>query len=281
MIVFEEPSAITAWVLDARREREAVGLVPTMGALHAGHLSLVQKAKHECDVVVTTIFVNPTQFGPQEDFSRYPRPLHNDLALLESAGVDAVFIPDRDAMYPRGFQTSVHASEVSKEWEGAVRPTHFQGVMTVVLKLFNLIPATQAYFGQKDLQQFAVIERMTLDLNVPVRPIRCPIVREPDGLAMSSRNVYLSPQEREQAACLYRAIQRSENAVRAGETDADKLTALAKDVIVQAQPSAIDYVAVVDAHSMQSVTTVGDGSALILAARFGNTRLLDNTVFHL
>ena len=195
-----------AVVRELQHAGKSVGLVPTMGALHQGHLSLVRRAKSDCDVAVATIFVNPTQFAPHEDFSRYPRTLESDLAALAAAKCDLVFVPSREEMYPPAASTFVEPPQVAQPLEGVFRPGHFRGVATVVLKLFNIIPADKAYFGQKDFQQALVIQRMVADLNVPVQVVVCPIIREPDGLAMSSRNRYLSPSERQQGLALSRAL---------------------------------------------------------------------------
>lgn len=279
MIVFDEPSTAYSWTKDQLREMQTIGLAPTMGALHAGHVSLVERARQECDVVIATIFVNPTQFGPQEDFARYPRTLERDLQMLEAAGVHAVFTPSVEGLYPRGYKTFVEVEDLSSVWEGAIRPTHFRGVTTVVLKLFNIIPATHAYFGRKDLQQCEVIERMTRDLHLATRIVRCPIVREHDGLAMSSRNAYLSADERARARCLYEAIQTAERLVKQGERNSDKVLASVRQALAAGTPDAVDYAAIVDAESLETTPRIDSGNALILAARFGKTRLIDNALF--
>ena len=216
---------------------EPVGLVPTMGYLHEGHLSLVRLARSECASVVVTIFVNPTQFGPKEDLGAYPRDLPRDLALLEGEGVDLVWMPPADEMYPPGFQTWVTVEEVTLPLEGSLRPGHFRGVATVVAKLFNAVQPDKAYFGQKDAQQAVVIRQMARDLNFNLEVVVCPIVREPDGLAMSSRNTYLNPDERRAATVLYRALTAARQAFEAGEVDADCLRQVMLDVI-QAEPLA-------------------------------------------
>lgn len=253
-----------------------VGLVPTMGYLHEGHLSLVRRARAENDHVVTTIFVNPMQFGPSEDLARYPRDLPRDLALLESEKVDLVFAPDVAAMYPPGFGTFVDAGPIATPLEGAVRPGHFRGVATVVCKLFNITTPHRAYFGQKDAQQTLVIRRMTLDLNLPVEIVVCPIVREPDGLAMSSRNVYLNPEERRAATVLFRALQAAQERFLAGERNGDALRA-AMRAVIDAEPLARpDYVSVADLDDLHELEEVTTRALASLAVRIGTTRLIDN-----
>lgn len=253
-----------------------VGLVPTMGYLHEGHLSLVRRARAENDNVITTIFVNPTQFSPAEDLARYPRDLPRDLALLEAEKVDLVFAPDVAEMYPPGFGTFVDAGPIAAPLEGAARPGHFRGVATVVCKLFNITTPHRAYFGQKDAQQTLVIRRMTLDLNLPVEIVVCPIVREPDGLAMSSRNVYLNPEERRAATVLFRALQAAQDRFRAGERNGDALRA-AMRAVIDAEPLArADYVSVADLDDLHELEEVTNRALASLAVRIGTTRLIDN-----
>jgi pantoate--beta-alanine ligase len=254
------------------------GLVPTMGALHAGHLSLVERAKSECKYVGASIFVNPAQFGPAEDFSAYPRPLQRDLELLEKGGVDLVWVPTPEEMYPARFQSWVTVEEVSRPLEGKSRPGHFRGVATVVAKLFNAFTPDIAYFGQKDAQQLAVIRRMVRDLNFPVKIIGCPTVRESDGLAMSSRNTYLGQEEREAAAVLFRALSAAKALHTAGELNGDKLRAEMRRVL-QTEPLAVpEYVSLADPETMNELEKI-DGSALLsMAVRIGKTRLIDNLI---
>ncbi|MBI5669401.1 MAG: pantoate--beta-alanine ligase [Chloroflexi bacterium] len=268
--------------IEALREARAaltgrVGLVPTMGALHAGHLSLVEQARAECDAVMVSIFVNPTQFGPNEDLSRYPRDLAHDLSLLERAGVDVVFTPTPELMYPPDFQTWVEVAEVSKGLEGERRPGHFRGVATVVAKLFNLFQPHAAYFGQKDAQQVVVIKRMVLDLNFPLEIIVCPTQREADGLALSSRNVYLNADQRRAAAVLSRALLAAGAAYEGGERHPEKLRA-AMLAVLQAEPLAQpEYVSAADARTLQELTLPGETPVLLsMAVRVGTTRLIDN-----
>ena len=267
-------------IAEARAVRRALpgtwGFVPTMGYLHEGHLSLVRRARAENDRVAVSIFVNPTQFGPHEDYARYPRDLERDLRLLEPLGVDLVFVPSVEEMYPPGFQTWVIVEEVSRPLEGASRPGHFRGVTTVVAKLFNILQPDRAYFGQKDAQQTVVIRRMVQDLNIPVEIVICPTVREPDGLAMSSRNTYLNPEERRAATVLFRALQAAKARYEAGERDAEGLREAMRGVI-RAEPLArIDYVSVADPETLQELERVEGPALLSLAVYIGTTRLIDN-----
>jgi pantoate--beta-alanine ligase len=276
MIVLSTIAELAAQLPRLLASGKTVGLVPTMGALHAGHLSLVEQARRECDMVVATIFVNPTQFGPHEDLSRYPRPLEQDLAQLQNAGADLVFTPTAAEMYPPGSSTQVDVGPISQPLEGQFRPTHFAGVATVVLKLFHLIPADRAYFGSKDFQQLLVIERMVADLNVPITICRCPTVRDTDGLALSSRNAYLQPAEREQARSLFRALQVAQAMVAAGETSAEVILSRQRTILTEAGLSQFDYVALVDPTNLQPLSTITGPALSALAVRVGNTRLIDN-----
>lgn len=263
-------------VRDARRAGRSVGLVPTMGALHAGHLSLVRRSVSCCGLTVVTVFVNPTQFGPSEDFARYPRTLEADLALLAEAQADLVFAPTIDQIYRPGFSTYVEPPEVAQPLEGRCRPGHFRGVATIVLKLFNLVPADVAYFGQKDFQQTRVIETMVEDLDVPIRIEVCPTVREPDGLAMSSRNCYLSPAERQQALAVSRSLACVAQLYRDGVRDAAALRTEMEKVLAAAAIARIDYAAVVDPRRLLDVSLADDSSMALVAAYVGGTRLIDN-----
>lgn len=259
-----------------------VGLVPTMGALHEGHLSLVDYARAENDHVVATIFVNPTQFSPTEDLSAYPRDLDGDLAKLAKAGVDAVFFPTPTLMYPEGFQTYVLVEAVSQGLEGAHRPEHFRGVATVVGKLFNLVQPTIAYFGQKDAQQVVVIRRMVADLNFPLEIAICPIVREPDGLAMSSRNVYLSPEERKHASIINHALSLVGEAYAQGERNPDQLRALIQSTLETIPKAKVDYISVARAGDLREVDAPTDDPLLVsLTVKIGKPRLLDNCLLPL
>jgi pantoate--beta-alanine ligase len=258
-----------------------VGLVPTMGYLHAGHLSLVEQARNECDLVVVSIFVNPTQFGPTEDLSRYPRDEARDLQFLESAGVDWVFLPTAEEIYPSGFQTYVEVREVTTVLEGAARPGHFAGVATVVAKLFNLVQPGVAYFGQKDAQQIVVIRRMVRDLNFPVDLVVGMTIREPDGLALSSRNVYLDPAERQAALVLSRALRAAHDLWDAGERDGERLRAAMRAVLAAEPLAQPDYVSIADLDTLAELEAIApdQGALASLAVRIGRgTRLIDNHI---
>lgn len=254
-----------------------VGLVPTMGYLHEGHLSLVQAAKKECASVVVSIFVNPTQFGPSEDLEAYPRDLPRDLSLLEKEGVDLVWMPTTEVMYPKRFQTWVTVEEVTQPLEGKMRPGHFRGVATVVTKLFTAVQPQKAYFGQKDAQQAVVIRQLVRDLNIPLDVVVCPIVREPDGLAMSSRNAYLNPAERQAATILYRGLTAAESAFREGLRDADSLRRIVTEKI-NAEPLAhLQYVSCAHPETLKELEGAIEEKALLsLAVYVGKTRLIDN-----
>ena len=260
----------------ARAAGRTVGLVPTMGYLHDGHVSLMSRARTECGLVVVSIFVNPLQFGAGEDLSSYPRDLPSDTAAAAAAGVDVLFVPDLTEMYPRPAATSVVVPELAATMEGAARPTHFAGVATVVAKLFNIAGPCRAYFGQKDFQQLTIVERLVADLSFPVEVVGCPIVREPDGLALSSRNVYLGVDERRAAPVLHRALQAGVAAIVAGERDAAAVRDL-MERIVAAEPLAdLDYVAVVDAVDLAPLAVLAGEVRLLVAAKLGRPRLLDN-----
>lgn len=252
------------------------GFVPTMGYLHEGHLSLIRRARVENDHVAVSIFVNPTQFGPHEDYNRYPRDLERDLRLLEPLQVDLVFVPSVEEMYPPGFQTWVIVEELSRPLEGASRPGHFRGVATVVAKLFNIVQPDRAYFGQKDAQQAVVIRRMVRDLNFPVEIVVCPTVREPDGLALSSRNTYLNPQERQAATVLFRALQAAKARYEAGERDGERLREAMREVLRGEPLARVDYVSVADPETLEELSRVEGPALLSLAVYIGNTRLIDN-----
>ena len=253
-----------------------VGLVPTMGALHEGHLSLISRARAECDNVGVSIFVNPAQFGPGEDLNRYPRDLEGDRELLAPLGVDLLWAPSPDIVYPPGFQSWISVDGVSRGLEGERRPGHFRGVATVVAKLFNLFAPHRAYFGQKDAQQLAVIRRMVLDLNFPIDIVACPTVRAADGLALSSRNSYLTPLERPAATVLFRALSAAQGAFEAGERNAGRLR-LAVRAILNAEPLAhIDYISAADPETLAELEHIETGVLLSLAVRIGKVRLIDN-----
>jgi pantoate--beta-alanine ligase len=265
-------------VAAARRAGRTVGFVPTMGFLHEGHLSLVSAARRETDFVAVSIFVNPTQFGPNEDYARYPRNEAADLEMCASAGVDLVFIPDVDAMYPAGEITTVHVDELTTTLCGPCRPGHFDGVTTVVTKLFNIVQPDRAYFGKKDYQQFVVLRRMARDLDMPIDVIGCPLVREPDGLAMSSRNALLTPDDRRRARSLHQALCAARDAIATGERNAVALVTAMHRVLERAAPEHIDYVSVADPDTLQGVPRIDGPVLLALAVRIGDTRLIDNMV---
>ncbi len=264
-----------------KRQGESIALVPTMGALHEAHLKLVRRARSEASVVIVSIFVNPTQFGPKEDLDRYPRTLEADLRKLEALDVDYVFIPSAKQMYPEGFQTEVSLKYLPKHLCGLSRPTHFAGVATVVLKLFNICMPDTAVFGLKDYQQYRIIQQMIADLNLPIRIVGVPTVREEDGLAESSRNTYLSPEERKKAVAIAQALQRIEDAiVKHGKRDAGELIELGIRVIEDAG-GRVDYVAVADPDTLDDLQQVQKRTLLAAAAFFGNTRLIDNRMVDL
>ncbi len=260
----------------ARTAGRRVGFVPTMGFLHDGHASLMRAARVECDVVVTSIFVNPLQFGPSEDLDAYPRDLTGDTALAEANGVDVVFAPSTAEVYPEAILTTVSVREVSAPLEGRTRPTHFDGVATVVAKLFSIVGPCSAYFGEKDFQQLAVVRRLVADLSIPVEVVGCPTVREPDGLAMSSRNAYLTPEERAAAPVVHRALLAGLAAIERGATDPAVVQAAMTHVLAAEPLAELDYAEVVDAASFQVPDPLHGTLRLLVAARFGRARLIDN-----
>lgn len=264
------------FVLAAKRSGKKVGVVPTMGALHQGHLSLVRAAAAECDVTIVTVFVNPTQFGPHEDFEQYPRDLDKDLSLLAEYGVTMVFAPAADEIYGSNHSTYVDPPKVAEPLEGELRPGHFRGVTTIVLKLFQIIPADVAFFGQKDYQQTRVIKDMATDLDLPISIQVCPTMRESDGLALSSRNAYLSDDERAQAIALSQALKLAVQSFRGGCTSAEQIRAAMCDCLSESGIHQIDYVALVDGNTLLPVETVSAGTMALIAAYSGPTRLIDN-----
>lgn len=259
-----------------RAAGQKIGVVPTMGALHAGHLSLVKAARAECDRVIATIFVNPTQFAPTEDLAKYPRTLGEDLEMLAAEQVDAVLVPTEEEIYPPGFSTYVDPPTVARGWEGAARPTHFRGVATVVLKLLNMTRADICYLGQKDFQQVAVVRKMVIDLNVPCEIRMCPTVRDPDGLAMSSRNRYLSPSERAIGLSISRTLFAAERMIREGERDGTKLSAWMHEQLREAGVSQVDYALAASPETLEPLREFTLPVVLLVAAKVGTTRLLDN-----
>jgi pantoate--beta-alanine ligase len=274
MIITTTADATRAMLRSASTKR--VGFVPTMGALHEGHASLIRQARAECDCVVVSIFVNPTQFGPHEDLQRYPRPFEADVQMCEREGVDLLFHPSVDIMYPPGFQTFVEVGALQQVLDGASRPGHFRGVATVVLKLFNIVQPQVAYFGQKDAQQVRILQQMVRDLHVPIEIRVCPIARAADGLALSSRNVYLDAAQRQNATVLFRALEAIRVRIDAGERDADALIQGARGMIDATPGARIDYVAVVDYDSLQPLQRLQGNVLFAIAVYFGTTRLIDN-----
>lgn len=274
--VHETQSACRA----ARREGKRVAFVPTMGALHEGHLSLVRAARAQSDFVVVSIFVNPLQFGPNEDFSKYPRMLSEDCAKLAAENVDLVFAPTKDDMYPPNANTTVEVHGLSERLDGRSRPGHFKGVTTVVAKLFEIVRPELAFFGQKDAAQVAIIRKMVSDLNMDIEIVVEPTMREKDGLAMSSRNAYLHPDQRKQALVLHRALMRVQTAVDMGEVDSAKLAAIGKEVMAEEHGAKLDYFEIVDTNTLEPVNSVAKGALVAVAAWVGTTRLIDNVVVH-
>ena len=281
MNIIRHPSDMQHWALEQRRAGVRVGFVPTMGYLHEGHLSLVKRARAHADVVVVSIFVNPTQFGPNEDFAKYPRDWGRDERLCREGGVDVLFAPPAEEIYAHDASISIQEARLSTGLCGASRPGHFAGVCTVVAKLFNLVQPTCAVFGEKDAQQLRVIRRMVRDLDFPVTIVPGPIVREADGLAMSSRNARLTPEERAQALCLRRALDAVEKEFAEGERDADALRKLAQKIIGQAPLARVDYVELVDDETLDPVILVERNALCAIAVHFPSARLIDNTVLRL
>ena len=282
MQVIKQIEQLKQVVRDAKRQGKTVGLVPTMGYLHEGHLTLMRRARQEQGLVIATLFVNPLQFGPQEDYADYPRDLARDCELAESTGIDVLFAPAVDEMYPAGngkTLTFVDVEKITASLCGASRPGHFRGVATVVTKLFNIAEADVAYFGQKDAQQVAVIRRMAEDLNMNVKIIAVPIVRESDGLAMSSRNKYLDSKQRQAALVLSRSLERAAALLATGERDSSLIVSTVRDLISQEPLAEIDYVSLVDPLTMEALDRVESRALLALAVKFGKTRLIDNMLW--
>jgi pantoate--beta-alanine ligase len=274
--IFATIEEVRAACRAAKREGKRLGLVPTMGALHDGHLSLVRAARASCDVVAASIFVNPAQFGPNEDLAKYPRSFERDCAQLEKEKVDLLFAPAVEEVYPPGAVTWVTVEELSEKLDGRSRPGHFRGVTTVVAKLFHIIEPDAAFFGQKDAAQVAIVRRMARDLNLPVEIVVCPIVREADGLAMSSRNAYLDPRQRMQALVLHRSLMRAQSLFDQGERNAAKLIAAAREEFAAENLARLDYFEIVNPDTLDPVEDVSDGALVAVAAGIGTTRLIDN-----
>ena len=271
-------SEMKALTREARSQGKSVGLVPTMGALHKGHISLIRQAKQQCDVVVASVFVNPTQFGRGEDYEQYPRDLDKDFSLLNSYNIDTVFAPSAEEMYPEGFQTFVEPGHLGEIYEGASRPGHFRGVATVVTKLFNIVQPDMAYFGQKDFQQAVVTRRLVEDLNLSVRLVICPIVRDEDGLAISSRNAYLKPAQRKAALVLSQSLRRAEELVHSGESNARKILEEMRWVLRGESRVNVDYLAIVNPASFKPVSRVTGGMIALASVRIDQVRLIDNVI---
>ena len=276
MKVIHEIAEMQAASREARVEDLAIGFVPTMGALHEGHLSLVRRARQYSSLVVVSIFVNPLQFGPGEDFTRYPRTLQSDCALLETEGVDIVFAPSAEQMYPAAATTVVHVQGLSDRLDGRSRPGHFLGVSTVVAKLFHIVQPDFAVFGQKDAAQVAVLRQMVRDLNIPVEMIVAPIARDADGLALSSRNAYLTAEERRQALVLHRALLAIEALANSGETDSERLRTAALAILAAEPAAQLDYLEIINPDTLEAVATIAHGALAAVAATIGKTRLIDN-----
>jgi len=278
MKILKVPQDMHAACARLKREARRIGFVPTMGALHEGHLSLVRAARAQSDVVAASIFVNPLQFGPTEDLGKYPRQFERDREMLESEGCDLLFAPDANDMYPPGATTIVEVAGISDRLDGRSRPGHFRGVTTVVSKLFHIVEPDAAFFGQKDAAQVAIIRKMVADQNFPVRIVVCPIVREKDGLAMSSRNAYLDPQQRKQALVLHRSLTRVQTLAEAGERHAAKLVAAGKAAITEEPGAKLDYFEVVNPDTLEPLSDVSSGALIAVAAWVGTTRLIDNVL---
>lgn len=277
MQVFYKPNEVKEFISSLKREGKTIGFVPTMGYLHEGHLSLVRCSKRDNDITVVSIFVNPTQFGKNEDYDRYPRDLQRDLNLLQREGVDIVLAPSVEDMYPKGYSTYVEETELSKLWEGTFRPGHFRGVCTVVTKLFNIVKPDKAYFGEKDYQQLKIIQKMVKDLNMDIEVIGCPIVRDSEGLAMSSRNVYLSPEERKQATAIYKSFKLAQKLVEEGLKEPRKLEEEIKKFLASFPLiKKIDYVAVVNPNTLEPAEEIKGGERILVAVRMPSARLIDN-----
>ena len=277
MKIFDTVDAMRQVVAEARQAGKTVGFMPTLGGMHAGHFSLIEAARAECDVVVVSIFLNPTQFAPTEDLAAYPSTPEADHAACEARGVDAIFTPSVEIMYPEGAATEALVPALAKNLCGTNRPTHFAGVCTIVSKLFNIVPAHKAYFGAKDYQQAAIIRRMVMDLNVDIEIVVCPTVREVDGLAMSSRNAYLSAAERQQAPTLYRALQQGREMILAGERDSAVVLSAMRNLLADGAPDGdIDYIQIVDPDTLDDVATCDPPVQVAVAVRFGGARLIDN-----
>lgn len=273
MDVCKDINCVRAFIKNIKQQFKTVGFVPTMGYLHEGHMSLVKASKKMCDITVVSIFVNPKQFGPKEDYSKYPRNLERDLGLLEEAKVDMVFMPDIDTIYPEDFSTTINIGPLANVLEGAFRPGHFDGVCTVVTKLFNIVKPDKAFFGEKDYQQLKIIQKLVKDLNLDIEIIPIPTKREEDGLAMSSRNTYLNQDERRRASSIYRFLLKAKESFEGGIKDTDKIIEYAKAAL---DVDAVDYIKIVDKETLEEKTTPSKYDRILIAVRIGSTRLIDN-----
>lgn len=278
MKIFTSPKEMQTFVKQAKADGKSVGLVPTMGAFHEGHLSLMRRARTENDIVITSIFVNPTQFGPKEDYDAYPRDLENDSKMAEEIGVDIIFAPTVRDMYPQGYATFVNVERITEKMCGTSRPGHFRGVATVVAKLFNIIPAHKAYFGQKDAQQCVVIRQMAKDLNFDIEIVVLPTVRESDGLAMSSRNKYLNDEERKSALVLFKSLSIAKELIKSGEINSEKIKQKMLDIINEEPLARVDYISIVDAETLEDLDIIKENTLIALAVFIGKTRLIDNII---
>ena len=276
MKLVESPQAMQRICEDLRSAGETIGLVPTMGAFHEGHLSLMRAARESCSQVVVSLFVNPTQFGPGEDLEKYPRTFQQDSTLAEQIGVDFMFAPSDEAMYPQGYATYVSVERITEVLCGTARPTHFRGVTTIVAKLFNVVRPHKAFFGQKDAQQTVVIRKMVEDLNMGIEVVEMPIVREPDGLAMSSRNQYLTPEERKEAVVLHKSLEEARRMIESGERDAGLILKAVRQIIETAPHAEIDYIAAVNGSTLEDLNELEREVIIALAVRIGSARLIDN-----
>jgi len=273
MDVCKDIDCVRVFIKSIKQQFKTIGFVPTMGYLHEGHMSLVKASKNMCDITVVSIFVNPKQFGPKEDYSKYPRNLERDLKLLEEAKIDMVFIPDVDTIYPEGFSTTINIGPLADILEGTFRPGHFDGVCTVVTKLFNIVKPDKAFFGEKDYQQLEIIQKLVKDLNLDIEIVPIPTKREEDGLAMSSRNAYLNQEERRRASSIYRFLLKAKEAFEKGIKDTDKIIEHAKAVL---DVDVIDYIKIVDKETLEEKTTPSKYDRILIAVRIGSTRLIDN-----
>jgi pantoate--beta-alanine ligase len=278
MVFISKIEEIKLFIKGQKKRNKTIGFVPTMGFLHEGHCSLIKRSKDENDITIVSIFVNPTQFGPNEDFEKYPRDMEKDKYILEKSGVDVVFIPNTEEMYPLGYTTYINVEKISEKLCGESRPGHFRGVTTVVCKLFNIITPDNAYFGQKDAQQVIIIKKMLFDLNIDIEIVICPIIRELDGLAMSSRNKYLDEKQRKTASILYKSLCEAKDFIKSGEKNSTKIVDIMVKYISSEDSINIEYISIVDCITLENQNQIEAQVLIALAARVGNTRLIDNII---